>query len=101
MMSKTWTARSGSRPEQGHPAPAGAWCGRVGSGGPGQIRLRRDFRDPAEVSGSINVVSGSINVVGTAGVATFDERDEIGVRAEEGTGPGVTAGQGENSGRKN
>ena len=57
----------------------------------GQIRLRRDFRDADEVF-------GSIDVVGTAGVAAFDERDEIGVRAEEGTGPGVTAGHGENFG---
>jgi hypothetical protein len=55
------------------------------------IRSRQDFRDAYEIF-------GGVDVVGAAYVATFNERDEVGMRAEEGAGPGVTVCQSENFG---
>jgi hypothetical protein len=53
--------------------------------------VRRDFRDAHEVF-------GSVDVVGTADVAAFDKRNEIGMRAKEGAGPEVPVRHGEDFG---
>jgi len=61
------------------------------AGGSGLIPSRRDVRDADEVF-------GGVDVIGTACVAAFNERDEIGVRAQEWARSGVAARVGENFG---